>query len=106
MKLIKLANGENLEMNVNFLTLKIIMEAKLFEKEISDCPSEQIKIAGKLIYAVLYSNGKKISEDEALTLIPLGEEETIFDLIDEFQKKVEQFKKKAETRLNLEKMMK
>lgn len=109
MKLIKLANGETLELNINFLTLKLIMDMKLFDNVKEDKegnPTEQFDIAGKLIYAIMYSNGKKVTEEEALALVPIGDGDAFFDLFNEFQTKMEEFKKKAESRMNLEKVAK
>lgn len=109
MKIIKLANNESLELNINFLTLKLIMEMGLFDKRETkeeDDPVEQFNIAGKLIYAIMYSNGKKVTEEEALALVPIGDEDSFFELVNEFQTKIEQFKKKAEAQSNLKKVAK
>jgi hypothetical protein len=107
MKLIKLANGESLELNINFLTIKLLMKEGLFDKKVEDeDPIEQFNVAGKLIYAIMYSNGKKVTEEDALALVPIGDEESFFDLINEFQESMEKFKKKMESRKNLEKITK
>jgi hypothetical protein len=110
MKIIKLANGEALELNINFLTLKLIMESKVLKDEDTQDPLEQIKVAGKLIWAIMYSNGKKVTEEDALALIPIGDdketEEVFFILLEEFKARAEQFKKKMETKAQLNQIAK
>lgn len=105
MKLIKLANKETLELNINFLTLKLIMESKVLSKEDTKDPVEQLKVAAKLIWAIMYSNGKKVTEEDALALVPIGDEteteEVFFILLEEFKARAEQFKKKMESRAQL-----
>jgi antitoxin component YwqK of YwqJK toxin-antitoxin module len=129
MKLIKLANGETLNLAINFLTIKLVIESgimqklekiskaeklrkeeaklkglELSEKELQSNPEdsvESIKLTGKLLWAIMYSNGKKITEEDALALIPLEEEDSFWEIIDEFTEKSKEFAKKAEARSNL-----
>ena len=125
MKLIKLANGDTLNLTINFLTIKLVMESGLMKKlgDISKLRPERaegdqtplseeenldsiekINMTGKLLWAIMYSNGKKVTEDEALRLIPLEEEDAFWEILDEFTEKSKQFAKKAEARSNLAKM--
>lgn len=106
-KLIKLANGETLDFNVNFLTIKMLTDQKLFEADFeSEDPSVQVDIASKLLYALLYSNGKKLTMEDALQLVPLDEEDTLMELIDEFKTKMEIFQKKMDSREKLKQLTK
>jgi hypothetical protein len=114
MKVIKLANGEALELNINFLTLKLVMESKIIDEketeEEKNDPIIQFQKTAKLIYFIMYSNGKKITEDDALQLVPIGTdeetEEVFLTLIEEFQKRAENFKKKMEARQRLNQITK
>lgn len=116
---IRLANGELLEVEVNFMTLKIMSRAetqfreykmeklrnsikkckdkdKCFEME---CQLQEMEMEhmADMIYAVLRSSGKKIDRDEAMRLIP-GDGEEIKKLVEQFNDKFEEMKKKEELR--------
>lgn len=100
-KLIKLTDGTKLDVKVNFLTLYMIQKdglAKLMtgkngkiRENLSD--EENMEAAAKLIHVILRSNGLKVDEEEAMMLTPMDPEE-IRTLFDEFEKKVEEYKKK------------
>lgn len=90
MRDIELTNGERLEIKINFLTIKIINDLKSKNKTENDFDA-----ACKVIYAIMRSNGKMVSEEEALALMPL-DSDVIFDVFEEFKKKSEGFKKKQE----------
>ena len=100
---IRLTNGELLEVNVNFLTLKLIMENGIdkLEKKITKAKDEDEKnllsmeLASKMIYVILRSNGKKVDEEEALMLVPMDVED-ITELFNQFGEKLNDFKKKEE----------
>ncbi|HAM62121.1 MAG TPA: hypothetical protein DCP62_00175 [Erysipelotrichaceae bacterium] len=101
-KFIKLANDETIEMNVNFLTLKSMGDQGLFTADFaSENIKDRIDIAAKLIYALMYSNGKKVTMEDALRLVPIGEEDTLMELIEEFQLRMEAFQKKTASREQL-----
>lgn len=108
MKVIKLADHSTLEFNVNFLTIKMLTDQGLTDANFtSEDPKVQIDIASRLLYVLLYSNGKKLTMEDALALIPLGEEDTLLDLIDEFKTRMEIFQKKTASRAQLnEQLMK
>ena len=112
---IRLSNGELINININFYTLKLLAQSNLssLERKI-DKLKEKFEIAkseekkqdinneinalsyemiGKIIYIILRSNGKKVDEEEAMILIP-GDVDEIENIFNEFFKKMEEFKKK------------
>lgn len=104
-KLIKLTDGTKLDVKVSFLTLYMIQKdglAKLMtgkngkiRENLSD--EENMEAAAKLIHVILRSNGLKVDEEEAMMLTPMDPEE-IRTLFDEFEKKVEEYKKKEQAK--------
>ena len=104
-RLIKLMDGTKLDVKVNFLTLYMIQKnglAKLItgkngkaRENLSD--EENMEAAAKLIHVILRSNGLKVDEEEAMMLTPMDPEE-IRALFDEFEKKVEKYKKKEQAK--------
>lgn len=106
MKRITLSNGEVLEININWLTLKVLNDYgldKLNKKMQKD--ENQLEAAAVLIHAILQSNGKKVSIDEALSLISI-EDDGIFEIFEIFKEKLEVFKKKQESRKKLAQLTK
>lgn len=100
---IRLSNGELLNVNVNFYTLKLISDLGIekLEQKMEKAKTEEqrekigLDITGKMIYVILRSNGKMVNEEEAMMLIPMDTEQ-IENLFNEFGKKVDAFKKKEE----------
>ena len=100
---IRLSNGELLNVNVNFYTLKLIsdLDIEKLQTKMEKAKTEEQKnkigmdITGKMIYVILRSNGKMVNEEEAMMLIPIDPTE-INNLFSEFGRKVEAFKKKEE----------
>lgn len=100
---IRLANGELLNVNINFLTLKLIndLEIDKLENKLANAKTEEertrisLDITGKMIYVILRSNGKRVDEEEAMMLVPMDLED-IQSLFEQFGKKLEVFKKKEE----------
>lgn len=98
MKEIRLNDGSLLEVKINFLTIKIIVDLKIDKiirtagKRIND-QRFQFDIASKIIYAIIRSNGRKVDLDEAMILVPL-DDEVITEIITEFVEKMNDFKKK------------
>lgn len=105
---IRLTNGELLEINVNFLTLKLIIDNGIdrIEKQAKKAKDEEEKnrlnmeLASKMIYVILRSNGKKVDEEEAMMLVPM-DIESIQDLFTEFGDKLNEFKKKEESKAEM-----
>jgi hypothetical protein len=103
---IRLENGELMTVRINFLTLKLIIDNKIDalekrmkkEKDKDKKQQLQMKIASKMIYIILRSNGKRVDEEEALTLVPADPEE-IYALFEEFKNRLEDFKKKETSKM-------
>ena len=124
---IRLSNGELISININFYTLKLLAQSnlsslerkidKLKEKLASTKSEEKIQdinneinalsyeMIGKIIYIILRSNGKKVDEEEAMILIP-GDVDEIENIFNEFFNKMEEFKKKEESKRQMREMMK
>ena len=106
-QLIELTDGSKLEIKINFGTLYHLQQiggynlARRIDKkqkkkrEISD--SEHMEFSAKLIYATLRSNGREVTFEEALSLMPpdTGQLEKIFDAYGEEMQKL---KKKQESK--------
>lgn len=98
MRDIRLTDGSILEVNINFLTMKLMVDLKIQKliDKINKKPNDdalRMDVTSKLIYVILRSNGKRIDEEEAMMLIPL-DDDVIMDIVLEFQEKMEKFKKK------------
>lgn len=110
---IRLSNGELLNVNINFLTLKMIIDLGIdkLEKKLEKAKTEEEKtrisldITGKMIYVILRSNGKRVDEEEAMMLVP-ADPEDIQNLFEQFGKKIDDFKKKEELKAQEKKFLK
>ena len=124
---IRLSNGELINININFYTLKLLAQSNLsslerkidkLKEKLDITKSEEKKkdinneinalsyeMIGKIIYIILRSNGKKVDEEEAMILIP-GDVDEIENIFNEFFKKMEEFKKKEESKMKMREMMK
>lgn len=94
---VRLTNGELLEININFLTIKILNDAgikKIDKLMKSKSDRAQFDALGYITYAILRSNGKKVDLEEALALVPL-DADAIYTLISEFSQKMKAFQKKT-----------
>lgn len=109
---IDLTDGTRIEVKVNFGTMyhlqksganrlatKIEKKQKAKKKITED---EQMEFSAKVIYALLRSNGRKVTFDEALALIPT-DTESIQAVIDAFNEELEKTKKKEEAKKNMTK---
>ena len=99
-KLIELTDGSKLEVKVNFYTLYLVkmngIDKKIDGKsELTD--DENMELAGKLIYIILRSNGLKVDEEEAMMLTPM-DASSIQDIFDEFEKRLNEYKKKEQAK--------
>jgi hypothetical protein len=56
-----------------------------------------MELAGKLIYIILRSNGLKVDEEEAMMLTPM-DASSIQDIFDEFEKRLNEYKKKEQAK--------
>lgn len=102
MKEIRLTDGTLLEVKINFLTMKLIVDEGIEElsNKVKKKEDKKIKmdIAAKLIYIILRSNGKKVDKDEACMLVP-ADDKIIEELFSEFADKINKFKKKQENKM-------
>lgn len=74
---IDLTDGTRLEVKVNFGTLYFLQKCKGFyrkmkkvERKAKLTESESFETAADIVYAVLRSNGKAVTRDEAVCLVP------------------------------------
>lgn len=65
------------------------------KSELTD--DENMELAGKLIYIILRSNGLKVDEEEAMMLTPM-DASSIQDIFDEFEKRLNEYKKKEQAK--------
>lgn len=98
-KSIRLSDGTLLEPKINFLTIKLLQEAKIDKlKDMLDNQDENATLSldcfSKIIYALVRSSGRKVDEEEALMLVPMDDVDTLVDVLSEFVRKLENFKKK------------
>lgn len=98
--IVNLTDGSRLEVRVNFGTIYYLQKQKGFyrlcgksQKKQKLTNEESFEMAAWVIYAILRSNGKAVTFDEALALIPPGTEE-ISAVMTAFQKEYEKYKKK------------
>lgn len=111
---ISLLDGTRIEAKFNFGTLYYLEQSggsklaeRLEEKEKrGETPTdmESMKMAAKIIYAILRSNGKKVTEDEAMSLIPPDTEE-IENIVRIFETELEKHKKKESAKANMKNVM-
>lgn len=113
-QIITLTDGSKMSVKVNFGTLYYLSEVRgneLAEKlerkkkknqKISDF--ENMQFAAKVIYAILRSNGKLVTFDEALMLVPVDTEE-IEKVVDVYRTEVERLKKKQESKKQMKKFV-
>lgn len=104
--IIKLNDGTNLEIKISFATLYYIQKGgidKLIKKKdikkMSD--SESMEVAARMIHAILRSNGRTVTFDEALMLTP-ADTSQIKMLFEEFGRKMEDYKKKETSKTEMQ----
>lgn len=109
---INLTDGTRLEAKLNFGTIYHLQKCKGFyritrkmkkaeekgvPKEEALTEAESFDMAADIIYAILRSNGKQVTFDEALALVPPGAEE-IESLLDAFQAEYDEYSKKKQAK--------
>lgn len=111
-EIVELMDGTRIEVKVNFGTIyylkkcggekliKKIESKQKQKKKISD--DEQMEISAKIIYALLRSNGKEVTFDEALSLMP-PDTESMKKVIDTYNKQLEKIKKKETAKRKMKK---
>lgn len=110
---IDLMDGTRLEVKFNFGTLYFLTQCggnalaeriqKKKKKGIEASDIEKMKMSSKVIYSILRSNGLKITEEEAMQLMPPDVEE-IQKIFDMFEDELEKQKKKEKAKANMRKM--
>lgn len=98
---VDLTDGTRLPVKVNFGTLYYMQKCKGYEriaKKVKKNPkslsnSESMDFTAFMIYAMIRSNGRQVSFDEALSLVPPDTEE-IKKAVDAFSKEYEKYSKK------------
>lgn len=102
---IHLTDGSTLAVKVNFATLYYIQKSGLArylkKKKLSD--DESMEVSAKLIYAILNSNGRRVSFEDAMELIPLDTDE-VEQVFEEFKMRLEEYKKKQAARTQMVRM--
>lgn len=98
--LIHLTDGTTMSVNVNFATLYYMQKTGLTKKlnklgSRKPNESESMEISRWIIYAVLRSNGKTVSDEEAMCLVPADTDE-IESLLNEFYDRLKELKKKQD----------
>ncbi len=105
---IDLTDGTRIEMKVNFGTLYYLQKCKGFygltdrihkkiEKGQEPSPKEAFEVSADIVYALLRSNGRTVTFDEALSLVP-PDIEDLSQILDDFQKEYERYSKKKQTK--------
>lgn len=102
---IDLTNGERLEINVNFGTIYYLQKCKGFYRIMKKVQEkkklqyqESMDVSADIVYAVLRSNGKTVTFDEALSLVP-PDPEQLKDMLTGFQKEYEKYSKKKQNQV-------
>lgn len=104
--LVKLMDGSKVEVRVNFGTIYYMQKQKGFykltkkvEKKQKLSESESFEMAAGIIYALLRSNGKPVTFDEALALIPPSLDE-IERILKAYDKEYQKYSKKKQAKQN------
>lgn len=108
-KIIKLTDGTTIEAKMNFGTIfyldqiggsKLGRRIDKLEKIGKATDSDKMNFAAKLIYAMVRSNGRKVTFDEALQLVPPDPTE-LLEVVEAYQKEVDKIKKKEESKAQM-----
>ena len=108
--LINLMDGTKLEIKINFGTIYYLQKCKGFyhiAKKVEDkkklSESESFEMAAAIIYATIRSNGKAVTFDEAISLMPPGIDE-IKSVLKDFEKEYEKYSKKKQAKQKMKNM--
>lgn len=117
-KIVHLTDGTELEVKVNFATIyymqKIGLDKLIKKLDKTDKNGKKAKLSGgdsaevaaRMIYVILRSNGRKVEDlDDAMQLVPPDTDE-IELLFEDFNEKMEKYKKKEKTKDSMNQMMK
>lgn len=105
--IVDLTDGTRLPVNVNFGTLYYLQKmpkfyklAKKKQEKLTD--PEKMDLAAASVYAILRSNGKTVTFDEALQLVPMDDEQ-IHVLLEGFSARCDEYAKKKRARQQMAK---
>lgn len=105
-RLVELMDGSKVEVRVNFGTIYYMQKQKGFyklakkvEKKQKLSESESFEMAAGIIYALLRSNGKSVTFDEALALMPPSIDE-IENVLKAYEKEYQKYDKKKQAKQN------
>lgn len=103
---IELTDGSKLNIKVNFATLYYIKKSGLekFMKKKKTTEDDDMEMAARLIYVILRSNGRDVTMDEAMMLVPI-DDEVITQVYNDFKDKLEKYKKKENSRKQMKAQM-
>lgn len=106
-KIIELMDGSRIEAKVNFGTLYYLQKNgatslmkrvdKKRKKKQKPTEDEMMEISAKIVHALLRSNGREITFDEAISLVP-PDIESIKEIMDIYQTELEKSKKKQKAK--------
>lgn len=104
--IVDLTDGTRLPVNVNFGTLYYLQKMpkfyKLAKKQEKLTDPEKMDLAAASVYAILRSNGKTVTFDEALQLVPMDDEQ-IRVLLEGFSARCDEYAKKKRARQQMAK---
>lgn len=105
--IVDLTDGTRLSVNVNFGTLYYLQKMPKFyklakKKKESLTDTEKMDLAAASVYATLRSNGKTVTFDEALQLVPMDDEQ-IRVLLEGFSARCDEYAKKKRARQQMAK---
>lgn len=102
---IDLTDGTRISVRVNFGTIYYLQKQKGFyriQKKAEKNPkkltqAESFEIAADVIYAILRSNGRNVTFDEAISLVPTDPEQ-IEQVLGAFQEEYDRYAKKKQAK--------
>lgn len=109
---VELTDGSRIEAKMNFGTLYYLQQiggyqlARKIEKKQKNkkhiSESESMEFAAKIIYAILRSNGREVTFDEAISLMP-PDTKSIEKVIEVYEQELNKRKKKQESKHTMKK---
>lgn len=108
-KMIRLTDGTVIEAKMNFGTIyyldqiggaKLGQKISKLEKNGKAADHDKMTFAAKLIYAMVRSNGRKVTFDEALQLVPPDPSE-LLEVVNAYQDELNKIKKKEASKIQM-----
>lgn len=114
-KVIHLTDGTTISVKVNFATLYYLQKegfGDLSSKSLEHATTEEkVELSARMIYVLLRSNGRNVTFDEALVLVPMdvSEGSEVAEVFRDFSSKLSDYaekqRKKAEAQNNMKQML-